>query len=53
MATFSVFGFVTILILIWPNKPQFMYCKIDDLLFLKTLLKTQAISLTTDEVESG
>ena len=35
------------------HKPQFTYCKIEDIESLKTLLKTQAISLTTEKVESG
>jgi hypothetical protein len=33
------------------HKPQFTYCKIEDIESLKTLLKTQAISLTTEKVE--
>jgi hypothetical protein len=35
------------------HKPQFTYCKIDDLESLKTLLKTQGISLTTEKAISG
>jgi hypothetical protein len=35
------------------HKPQFTYCKIDDLESLKTLLKTQGISLTSEKATSG
>ncbi len=35
------------------HKPQFTYCKVDDLGFLKDLLKTQGINLTTEKVSSG
>ena len=35
------------------HKPQFIYCRIDDLDSLKTLLKTQGISLTTEKAFSG
>ena len=35
------------------HKPQFTYCKIEDLESLKTLLKTQGISLTTEKATSG
>ncbi len=35
------------------HKPQFTYCKIDDLDSLKTLLKTQGISLNTEKAISG
>lgn len=35
------------------HKPQFTYCKIEDLESLKTLLKTQGISLTTEKAISG
>ena len=35
------------------KKPQFSYFKIDDLSFLKDLLKTQGISLTTDRAVDG
>ena len=35
------------------HKPQFTYCKIDDIESLKTLLKTQSISVTTEKVISG
>ena len=35
------------------HKPQFTYCKIDDLESLKTLLKTQGINLSVEKAESG
>src|SRR4030042_6818621 len=35
------------------KKPQFTYCKIEDLDALKALLKSQSISLSTDKVEAG
>ncbi len=35
------------------HKPQFTYCKIENLESLKTLLKTQGISLTTEKANSG
>jgi hypothetical protein len=35
------------------NKPQFTYCKIEDLESLKTLLKTQGINLNTEKATSG
>ena len=35
------------------HKPQCTYCKIEDLESLKTLLKTQGISLNTEKVISG
>ena len=35
------------------HKPQFTYCKIEDLESLKTLLKTQDISLSTEKANSG
>src|SRR5665647_481112 len=35
------------------HKPQFTYCKIEHLESLKTLLKTQGISLTTEKATSG
>jgi len=35
------------------KKPQFTYCKIEDTESLKTLLKTQGISLTTEKAISG
>src|SRR5674476_631406 len=35
------------------HKPQFTYCKIEDLESLKTLLKTQGISLSIEKAESG
>jgi hypothetical protein len=35
------------------KKPQFSYCKIMDLESLKTLLKTQSISLTAEKAMGG
>lgn len=35
------------------KKPQFTYCKIEDLESLKDLLKTQSISLTTEKAIDG
>jgi hypothetical protein len=35
------------------KKPQFTYCKIEDLEALKTLLLNKGISLNTDKAESG
>ena len=35
------------------KKPQFIYCKIEDLKGLKTLLKSKGISLSVDEAKSG
>jgi len=35
------------------HKPQFTYCKIEDLETLKTLLKTQGINLSIEKAESG
>ena len=35
------------------KKPQFTYCKIEDLAELKTLLKSQGISLSIDKAENG
>jgi hypothetical protein len=35
------------------KKPQFTYCKIEDLQVLKTLLLNKGISLTVDEAKSG
>jgi intergrase/recombinase len=35
------------------RKPQFTYCKIEDLQALKTLLSQQGISLNTDKANSG
>ena len=35
------------------HKPQFTYCKIENLESLKTLLKTQAINLNTEKANSG
>jgi hypothetical protein len=35
------------------HKPQFTYCKIEDIEALKTLLKSQGISLSTEKAESG
>jgi hypothetical protein len=35
------------------HKPQFTYCKIEDLQALKTLLLNKGISLSTDRANSG
>ena len=35
------------------HKPQFTYCKIEDIESLKTLLKSQGISLSIEKAESG
>ena len=35
------------------KKPQFTYCKINDLEALQTLIKSQSISLNTEEVTAG
>jgi hypothetical protein len=35
------------------KKPQFTYCKINELASLKALLKSQGISLSTDGAEAG
>jgi intergrase/recombinase len=35
------------------KKPQFIYCKLEDLQALKTLLLNKGISLSTDKVDSG
>jgi hypothetical protein len=35
------------------RKPQFTYCKIEDLVALKTLITQQGISLSVDRAESG
>ena len=35
------------------HKPQFTYCKVEDLESLKTLLKSQDISLSIEKAESG
>jgi hypothetical protein len=35
------------------KKPQFTYCKIQDLEALQTLIKSQGISLNTDKVTAG
>ena len=35
------------------RKPQFSYCKIEDLEALKTLLKSKGISLSVDEAKGG
>ena len=35
------------------HKPQFTYCKMEDIESLKTLLKTQGINLSIEKAESG
>ena len=35
------------------KKPQFTYCKIEDLEALKTLIESQGVSLSTDKVTAG
>jgi hypothetical protein len=35
------------------HKPQFTYCKIEDLETLKALIKSKGISLSIDEVKKG